>query len=279
MSRGDGNAQSAQAIRDDIERTRARMGDTVESLGERLSISRIKQELKSNVRDATIGRVENMASNAKHRMMDGGRGIAGTVRDNPIPAAMIVGGLGWLLVESRRSHGPRAVEYEPRSVEYEPRWTAQPGVQSSLAEESGGVTARARNVAEQVSESAHGLTDKVSERAHGLTEKVAGGARSAAHVVAEQTKAQGQRVSEGFESNPLAIGAIAAAVGLAIGWSVPSTDREARLMGAKRDELMDRAKHSVDDATDKVKHAAQRAIPEVKETLKDVARDEGLASP
>ena len=77
MSRGDGNAPSAQAIRDDIERTRARMGDTVESLGERLNISRIKQELKSNVRDATIGRVENMASNAKNRVMEGGRGIAG----------------------------------------------------------------------------------------------------------------------------------------------------------------------------------------------------------
>ena len=232
MSRSDGNAPSAQAIRDDIERTRARMGGTVESLGERLNISRIKQELKSNVRDATIGRVENMASNAKNRVMEGGRGIAGTVRDNPIPAAMIVGGLGWLLVESRRSHAPRAVEYEPRSVEQEP---------------------------------------------HGLTEKVAGGARSAAHVVAEQTKVQGQRVSEGFESNPLPIGAIAAAVGLAIGWSVPSTDREARLMGAKRDEIVDRAKHSVEDAKDRVKHAAQRAIPEVKETLKQVEGDEGVA--
>ena len=38
--------EESRAIREDIERTRERMGHTVEALGERLNPARIKQQVK-----------------------------------------------------------------------------------------------------------------------------------------------------------------------------------------------------------------------------------------
>ena len=47
-------------------------------------------------------------------------------------------------------------------------------------------------------------------------------------------------MEETFDQNPMVLGAVAAAVGLAIGMTLPATEREARLMGGRRDELIDK---------------------------------------
>src|SRR5688572_13317075 len=85
-----------RALRDDIRDTRERMSGTLDELGERLNPHRLKQQAKESIKDATIGRVTNMASNARH-------GVADTIRENPIPAAMIGIGLGWLFFNGRRA--------------------------------------------------------------------------------------------------------------------------------------------------------------------------------
>src|SRR5687768_14763010 len=110
--------EQTAAIRDDIERTRDRMGDTIEALGERLNPARIKQQVKENIREATIGKVQNMANNAKHRVEEGGRGLVATIRENPIPAAMIVGGLGWLLFARRSGDAEVAAIRQPVVSEF-----------------------------------------------------------------------------------------------------------------------------------------------------------------
>jgi hypothetical protein len=66
-------------------------------------------------------------------------------------------------------------------------------------------------------------------------------------------------------------------VGLAVGMTLPATEKESRIMGSKRDELMDKAKDAISETKDKVRSAAERAVPEVRDTLKEVAREEGLA--
>ena len=292
--------EQTAAIRDDIERTRDRMGDTIEALGERLNPARIRQQVKENIREATIGRVQNMANNAKHRVEEGGRGLVATIRENPIPAAMIVGGLGWLLFARRSGDAEVPVVRQPVVSELEPVWTENAhGSLEAGNGDSSAVSGAAHKVADSASTAAHKVADtastaasKVAGAASTVGSKVSHGVSSAAHGVASQARAQSQRVASSFESNPLAIGAIAAGVGLAIGMSIPSTEREGRLMGEKRDELMDKAKARVSETKDKVVSAAERIVPEVRgvvtesvkemkatvtETVKDVAREEGLA--
>lgn len=290
--------QSADQIRADIERTRERLGGTVEALGAHLNPSLLKQRVKDSVREATIGRAKTMARNAKDKAEESGRSLIGTLRDNPIPAAMIAGGIGWLLFSKRRerdtdggaewvSHeslGPTAgvstAAYEDETVDYSrqvpdiPREESGAGSRARAAGER--VASGARHAGESVVSGARNAGETVVSSARAAGEKVASGTSRVAHSIADRARAGGHRVEETFDQNPMVLGAVAAAVGLAIGMTLPATEREARLMGGRRDELIDKARETFDDAKDKVRHAAERAVPEVKETLKEVARAEGL---
>ncbi|MCA1569920.1 MAG: DUF3618 domain-containing protein [Chloroflexi bacterium] len=83
-------------IRADIEETRLEMGDTLNELGGRLEPSHLVEQAKENVREATIGRVEETAKGISDMVMD-------TIKRNPIPAAMA--GAGLALLWKNRSQG------------------------------------------------------------------------------------------------------------------------------------------------------------------------------
>src|SRR3712207_9506325 len=76
-------------IRAEIHETRERLGDTIEEIGERLNPNRLKEQVKDNIRDATIGRGENMAHQAVERVSATRRTFTNTVREHPIPAALV----------------------------------------------------------------------------------------------------------------------------------------------------------------------------------------------
>src|SRR5256885_8569554 len=114
----DAGSSSSAAIRADIEATRARMGDTLEELGARLNPDRLKQQAKDKVRDAAIGRVQTMARTTADKAATAGRTVTDVVRDNPIPAALIAVGIGWLAFNSRRSgSSTSAARYEPQPID------------------------------------------------------------------------------------------------------------------------------------------------------------------
>ena len=103
IMQGEDLEATSGAIRADIERTRERLGETVEALGAQLNPTHLKQRVKDSVREATIGRVQHMASMTRDRINETGRGLAQTIRDNPLPAAVAAGGIGWLLLSTRES--------------------------------------------------------------------------------------------------------------------------------------------------------------------------------
>lgn len=101
---GRADSDDPAAIRAEIERTRQRMSHTVDELGYRLNPDRLKSRVKQNIHDATVGKAENMARIAVDRADETRHSIMDTLRDNPVPAAMVGIGLGWLLVNGRRDH-------------------------------------------------------------------------------------------------------------------------------------------------------------------------------
>jgi ElaB/YqjD/DUF883 family membrane-anchored ribosome-binding protein len=291
--------RSTEEIRADIERTRERLGATVEALGAHLNPSLLKQRVKDSVREATIGRAQTMARNARDKAEESGRSLIGTLRDNPIPAAMIAGGIGWLLFSKRRDRDSDNVaewdyhnalratsgsgaRQEGASVDFShqlPESVQDDGGAGSRARAaSDRVVSGARHAGESVVSGARSAGETVASTARVASEKVASGTSRVAHTIADRARAGGQRVEENFDQNPMVLGVIAAAVGLAVGMTLPATEKESQLMGTKRDELIDRAKEAVSDAKDKVRHVAERAVPEVRDTLKEVAREEGLTS-
>ena len=73
----DEQAQAAE-IRAEIEEAREEMGGTLNELGDRLEPSHLMQQAKENVRDATIGRVEETARGTTDMVME-------TIKRNPDP--------------------------------------------------------------------------------------------------------------------------------------------------------------------------------------------------
>jgi ElaB/YqjD/DUF883 family membrane-anchored ribosome-binding protein len=292
----DENAE-VRAAREEIRHTRERMSETLDQLGERLNPGRVKAELKSNIREATVGRVENMARQAKDRASEAGSGIMDTIRENPVPAAMVAVGLGWLLFNGRRSeerHARHAMQEggyvgdisatTPRLIQDD----AAGGMGSSISSDGGR--------AEHLRESASGAVNRVSERLHGAGERaseVAGSVRERTSSVVSNVRDRASNVAasarerahtlrhstvDSYNSHPMALGAVAAVLGLAAGLAVPETRRESELMGDARDRMIDRARGMVDETRERVEQAASRVVSETKETVREVARDEGLTS-
>ncbi|MGZ8378191.1 MAG: DUF3618 domain-containing protein [Gemmatirosa sp.] len=279
------------AIRAGIRETRERLGDTLEALGERLNPQHITQQFKHEIRDATIGRVEHMARHAADRVQETRLSMMDTIRDNPIPAAMVGLGLGWLFMNRRRADGHASSDRDAYGSYRQPRVDAydtgayrgaEGGARDSRYYAAGpyaGAGSAGRAHAEDTGGSAPGAVDRVRDRAQETAHEVAERTQHAAHAVAQQTRTQVRRVEDRFEEQPLVVGAATLALGLAAGLALPASDREVRLMGDARDRLVDRVKDVAGETAGKVQHVASRVMDEAQTTARDAARDEGLGGP
>jgi hypothetical protein len=77
-----------------------------------------------------------------------------------------------------------------------------------------------------------------------------------------------------LQSNPLALGAVALAVGAAVGYSLPRTHKEDALMGAARDHFHGEATHLAHDAAQALQHLAGEAADSAKHALSASAGSE-----
>jgi ElaB/YqjD/DUF883 family membrane-anchored ribosome-binding protein len=109
--------RSEREIRESIETTRARMGETIEQIGDRVNPERVKAELKARAREQIHEAKDNMKRKARntmrdveHGVSDTGRGIWATITENPVPAGMVGVGLAWLIA-NRRDAEDRNYEY------------------------------------------------------------------------------------------------------------------------------------------------------------------------
>jgi uncharacterized protein YjbJ (UPF0337 family) len=254
------------------------MSDNLEQLGERLNPENIKDRVKQDVRDATIGKVENMAQNAgdkideaKETLGEARRTMMDVVRENPIPAAMVGIGLGWLAYNTRQQ----------RSLS--DAWARQRMGRMGSGRYAGGYEQTGYG-AGRVGEE-EGTRDRMGDRAHELSgtaqEKageLADRAQGMAGNVADETRYQARRLEDQFYENPLAIGAAALTLGVAVGLAIPETRGEQELMGGARDRLAERARNVAEETKDKVENVVERVADQAQSTAKSAARDEGLTA-
>lgn len=319
LSRRDGNHGEVARIRADIEQTRVAMGDTLNQIQDRLSPARLKEQAKEKVREATIGRVKQMARNAGDKASDASRGFMDVVRENPVPLALIGLGAGWLFMSSRRRsavdtydyHDNRLlterapIGYEAGYVDQGPRDTGHDGVVSRARETVSGAT---HAVEDRVADAAGAVREKVSDVGHTVQDSASG----VAHRVGDVASNVGARVSAKassvrhsasdamlrakyqYEEKPWFGAAVAIGLGVAAGLAIPGTRREDELMGERRDELLDRARELSREKIASVRTVAQEAIADtreavqeaiadtrtaVKESIREHAREEGLTHP
>jgi len=97
-----------------IEQTRVEMSETVDAIQEKLSPAHLAQQSKDVVRDATVGMVQDVAgsvvdtakgvvSRPGSTATQAGSAVAESIKQNPVPVALIGIGLGWLLLRARQA--------------------------------------------------------------------------------------------------------------------------------------------------------------------------------
>jgi hypothetical protein len=152
--------QDPGAIRQDIEETRERMGDTVEALGYKTDVSgRAKEAVSSRV-DALKGKVSG-ATPDSGEVKHGARKAAGVAQENPLGLALGALGVGFLagmLIPSTKVEdekiGPVADQVKDKARE-----TGQEAME------------RGKEVAQQAAESAKETAQEAGrEQAEGLKE-------------------------------------------------------------------------------------------------------------
>jgi ElaB/YqjD/DUF883 family membrane-anchored ribosome-binding protein len=252
------HGRSAEEIEREIEATRQRMSRDIDELGGRLSPENLKRQAK----DAITGK----ARQTGFRMMD-------FVQENPSLVAAMGLGAVWLIQQRNRSEisGDRMARFAYTGPE-----RRREGLTGRIADRasemrdslSAGVSATAGGVAERAGDLTHqagALAGRARERAGELGDEVRQRARGIGSRAKDQTRRARGGLERLVEENPLAVAAGVAALGLACGFLVPETEREQRLMGPARDDLVDRAQGTAR----RVKDAAVEAGQELREAVRE----------
>jgi ElaB/YqjD/DUF883 family membrane-anchored ribosome-binding protein len=240
----DDDSRAPEQIERDIRDTRAEVGATLDAIQSKLTPGQMMDQALGYLRTSLPA--------------DFGRNMNETVRNNPLPVALVGIGLVWMMASGRTGsavHSPRM-----GARRHDEAWresdSSSPGDQAQHA------TDRAREMAgqarERIAGGAEHMRERMADTASGARERVS----DLAHRTREQMDHARERAAMMVNEQPLLVGALGVALGAAVGAALPETRREDELMGELRDDLMargsDKARVYADRATDKAREMLDR---------------------
>jgi ElaB/YqjD/DUF883 family membrane-anchored ribosome-binding protein len=215
---------------------------------------------------AATDRAGEMAEMVGERASDVGGGVWDTVSRNPVPAALMAIGAGWLWrsMSGDGARGWSGIDGYSASGAYHAGYgysaeAERSGPMERVGEVASKVVDRAQEVGsaatERVEEVGSVATERVQEVGSAATERVQDLSRQAQW---RTRQARGQ-VDTLMTENPLAMGALAVGLGAAVGLALPGTEPERRMMGDARERLLDRAQETMQETQEKIKQVAEKA--------------------
>lgn len=262
--------RSPEDIERQIERTRERMSNNIDALGDKLSPENLKQQAK----DAISGKAQDVVANVGDQARQTGSKVLDFITENPLPVAAVSLGAIWLFSmrkgNSSEVSGDRMARFAYTGPERrEPN--GRPGLGRRLADHADSMRHSVADAASHASERAGQRAGELKERAgefKHLVEERAGELGESARDQARDARGGLERM---MHDSPLAFAAGAAVIGLALGLLLPETEPERRVMGATRDQLADR----VQESASRVKEVALEAGRDVKDTLREEVSERG----
>ncbi|GAB4230477.1 MAG: hypothetical protein Tsb0032_36910 [Kiloniellaceae bacterium] len=202
-------------IEAEIRSTRKSIGDNLDRIQQKLSPGDV---------------IDNVVDYARTNGGAVAGSVSRTVRENPVPVAMIGAGILWLALSSRNRHAD--------------------------AEETDGETlsARAGAAAQKVRGKAGEVGEEVRHKAGALSRK--------ARSQAVRAKDSGGRF---VKDHPLLVGAAGLALGAAAAAALPRTRREDRSFGEHSDRLKQAVRTAAEEKGREVQSAAAAAIKKAKQ--------------
>jgi ElaB/YqjD/DUF883 family membrane-anchored ribosome-binding protein len=280
-----GSSETEQ-IKHEIERTRVEMSETLGELQDRLRPDHLLEEARGRVTGAAGRKVRNIMSSASDlasttatRARDAGNYVAGQARgagnyvadyamENPIRVAVAVGALTWWMLRGRSS--PATEFYGESDTNWDEADAMAPGESRSLRDTVGDYASSARDTVGEYASSARDTVGEYATSARQTVGEYADSARESARSAAVRARSAARSAAtsanDWVTDNPMAAGAIALAVGAAIGMSVRSTEFENNTMGETRDRAWERGRQMAQNLKanvgDKVATATENIVGE-----------------
>lgn len=253
--RADGNSvpdnedtADMRAMRTGIDETRRELGHTLNQLGGRLDPGHLMDKAKEDLRDATIGRVEESVRGTSDMVLE-------TIKRNPIPSAMAGVGLAMLWKNRGQAGRGGTVSYGP-DYGYPNRPASmydgplRDDVGSKVADAASGVGETMTNAASTLGETVGGAAGAMAGTAKQATGEVVGRAGDTAQQV-------GWKLDNFMQANPLAMGAIAVGVGVVAASLLPTSEPERGLLGDASRQVSSTIRDTVQGVTEKAEHIAE----------------------
>lgn len=209
------------------------------------------------------------------------RNLGRSVRDNPLPVALVGAGIAWMIVDQgRKDRGadrfdragydpdPVVSTHAPRQVIYDPAQTdvAKQGKDGSTVRDRVGEAGT--RVRDMITSANEGARDRLTSARDGARDRLTSardGARDRLTSTGDATRrrfsdaqARSQRtirdasenVAQSYHANPLVFGLGAAAAAAILGSLLPSTRREEEVLGDYADQARDAAGTAVEKASE-----------------------------
>ena len=234
--RGDSGAGTSGVV----DRARQKGEQTAEQAREKTSqvvdqaqekASHVADQIRATVSPA-VGQAQDKAGqvvgSAGETARGAGSSIVETIKQNPVPAALMGLSLGWLYMNRPSAGRPRS-RAEVRAPS-QGRSTVGKAVGRTQEETAGQLAGQAQYTVGQ-------LADRVQGQA-------------------SRARAQFRRI---LDENPLAIGGTTVALGVAVGLALPETRREDQFLGQARDSLVHQARATAQDTQQKVQRVVEEA--------------------
>lgn len=199
------------------------------------------------------------------------RDLGDAARRNPLSAALIGAGAVWLFA----SHSPGGTDLIRRSgIDRLP---------DKAREAWEGAGSNLRAGAEMVRDTASDATEAAFDRGNEVADQVVQAGRRLTRTASDYADDLPERasnlfddlrggMSDLFQSQPLAIGAVGIAIGAAIAASFPTTDTETEYLGETSDFVKDKASAIAGEQVERVTEVGKK----VAEAVADEARQQGL---
>jgi hypothetical protein len=298
--RTDPGDRNISALEREVDHERERVSSTIDELQSRASMG--------NIVDQLVKAVGENGGEVSHNL---GRSL----RDNPLAALMTGVGLAWLMAGSGGASGKAAADWNPEDPQYragrDPDWRtfgvsgsatdggsmAGPGRPHEGAASSEGLGQRAASFASKIGEGATETVGDLKGRAGNFVHSVGTGLGKAGDAVrdtgaaAHQHAAAVRRGAAGtgrdlrhgldtfIEEQPLVLGAIAMAIGAAVGGALPRSRVEDKMFGEQSDEAMERVRTLAEEQGAKLQATASSLVDEALSIADEASAELGSKLP
>jgi Protein of unknown function (DUF3618) len=242
----------------------------------RAAVQEVTGQAGTALREATIGKVENMARTASETAGGWRQTLVETIKANPLPAAVAGLSLGWLFL-NRSSGGSQPRYQDQRYWSYGDQpsgYRAAPA--GGYASASGGAVEQVQSGVGQAADRAQQTAGQVVGQVQDTAGQMVGQVQDTGGQVVEQVQQQAARaqgfLQEQLEANPLVVGAITVALGGVLAATMRPTRREDQLFGQTRDRLLGSAQELTQDTLQKV----GRVMGEAQSAAQQEAQEQSL---